>query len=334
MNTPKTLVAACLFFCVSTAQAQTPDAFEQNRHIGRGVNILGYDPIWRSRDQARFQAHHFQLLKQAGFDSVRVNLHAFRHMGPAPDYVLSPAWFATLDWVLDEAANNNLYVILDFHEFNTMGKDPEANKAKFLAFWSQVAEHCRTTPPSVVFEILNEPNSKLTPALWNTYLQQALSIIRQQNPTRTVIVGPAFWNNINHLEELELPADDPNLIVTVHYYSPFEFTHQGASWTEHKDKSGITWDGTDPQRTAIRSDFEKAAAWAKQHNRPFFVGEFGAFDKAPMDSRARWTDAVTRTIESLGGSWAYWQFDSDFILYDIPHNTWITPIRDALIPSP
>ena len=36
--------------CVASAL----DAFVQNQRLGRGVNILGYDPIWRSRDQARF----------------------------------------------------------------------------------------------------------------------------------------------------------------------------------------------------------------------------------------------------------------------------------------
>ena len=45
------------------AQPQPLDACEQNRRLGRGVNILGYDPIWRSRDQARFQEKHFRLLK-------------------------------------------------------------------------------------------------------------------------------------------------------------------------------------------------------------------------------------------------------------------------------
>jgi endoglucanase len=62
------------------AQPAAPDAFEQNRKLGRGVNIIGYDPIWRARDQARFQEKHFRLLRAAGFSSVRINLHPLRHM--------------------------------------------------------------------------------------------------------------------------------------------------------------------------------------------------------------------------------------------------------------
>ena len=49
-----------------------------------------------------------------------------------------------------------------------------------------------------------------------------------------------------------------------------------------------------------------------------------------MASRARYTEAIARTAESLGWSWAYWQFDSDFILYDIDKEQWVEPILEAL----
>ena len=70
----------CLQVCV---HAQPLDAFEQNRRLGRGVNIIGYDPLWRSPEQARFHEKHFRLIKGAGFQSVRVNLHPFGSMDPA-----------------------------------------------------------------------------------------------------------------------------------------------------------------------------------------------------------------------------------------------------------
>ena len=38
------------------------------------------------------------------------------------------------------------------------------------------------------------------------------------------------------------------------------------------------------------------------------------------------------TAESFGWSWACWQFDSDFILYDSPARRCVEPIRDALLP--
>jgi endoglucanase len=297
------------------------------------VNILGYDPIWRSRDQARFQAKHFRLLKEAGFQSVRVNLHAFRHMDRTTPWTLRPEWLATLDWVVAQATTNGLQVILDLHEFNAMGQDAPALKAQFLSFWRQLSQHCRTAPDSVLFEILNEPCKTLTPDLWNQYLREALGVIRESNPTRTVIVGPAFWNSIDHLGELELPAADRHLIVTVHYYKPMAFTHQGAPWSSEKDRSGVTW-GAEAERQAVRDDFARVSRWASEHGRPVFLGEFGAYDKAPAESRARYVAFVARTAEAAGWSWAYWQFDSDFLLWDMDRDTWVETTLRALIPLP
>jgi endoglucanase len=313
------------------SQAGTADAFEQNRKLGRGVNILGYDPIWRARAQGRFQARHFLRLKEAGFNSVRINLQPYRGMDPTNGYALSESWFELLDWAVREAQAQDLRVILDLHEFIPMGSDPVTNKVKFLAFWRQLSAHYQGAPESVLFEVLNEPSGKLTPALWNDYLAEALAIIREKHPTRAVIVGPGYWNSIDHLDELELPAADHNLIVTVHYYTPMDFTHQGAAWANRKDKLGIEWLGTEAELGVLRRDFDKASGWAKEHNRPLFLGEFGAYDKAPMESRVRYLTSVVRAAEQRGWSWAYWQFDSDFILYDIGRDKWIEPIRRALI---
>jgi endoglucanase len=329
------ILAAVVCAGISAHGQGTPhpgmDPFEQNRLIGRGVNILGYDPIWRSRDQARFQAKHFALIKQAGFNSVRVNLHPFAYMNPTNYWRLSDSWIQALNWTLVQANKQGLTTILDLHEYGALADDPGTNEIKFISFWKQMAQRYRLAPANVMYELLNEPNGKLTPQLWNDYLQAGLAVIREKDPYRTVIVGPAFWNSIGHLPELELP-DDPNLIVTVHYYEPMDFTHQGASWAKREGKVGVTWDGTKEQLDKIDRDFDKANTWAKEHHRAIFLGEFGAYDKAPMDSRARYTAAVARAAEKRGWSWAYWQFDSDFVVYDMTHDAWVRPILEALIP--
>jgi endoglucanase len=317
------------------SQAAVPagtDGSAQNRSLGRGVNVLGYDPIWNSFDQGRFKERYFNMIRAGGFDTLRVNLYPFRHMGPAPDFALSNSWWQTTEWVVTNALAANLNVILDLHEYEITGKDAGGNKAKFLAFWRQVAPHFKDAPDKVLFEILNEPNGKMTPELWNQSLAEALAIIRESNPTRTVIIGPAFWNSIGHLAELKLPESDRHLIVTVHYYQPMEFTHQGAPWANPVPKLGAVWQGTPDERATIAADFAKAQAWAGEHRRPIFLGEFGAYDKGEMPSRGRWTDCVARTAEKNGWSWAYWQFDSDFIVYDISKEQWVEPIHKALIP--
>ncbi len=313
-----------------SSQTEKVNVFEQNKLLGRGVNVLGYDPIWKSTSEGRFQEEHFKLLRNAGFNHVRINLHPFRDAkvgGKVDD-----DYWQLLDRTIQQALNHQLVAILDFHEFMEMAKDPASKHDRFLAVWKRIAHRYQDAPSSVFFEILNEPNEDLTPELWNRFLREALSIIRETNPNRTVIIGPAQWNNIDLLEKLDLPEKDQNIIVTVHYYKPFEFTHQGTPWTGLKDKTGVPWSGNEQELQAMLRDFEKAQAWAKKHNRPLYLGEFSAYEKADMPSRVRYVNSVARQAEKMGWSWAYWQFDSDFILYDIPNHRWIEPIRDALIP--
>ncbi len=245
--------------------APTPDAFGRNKRLGRGVNVLGYDPIWQDRQKARFQGKYFGLVHEAGFNHIRVNLHPFRDAKLGTDGKPSDAWFETLDWTVGYSLANRLMVILDFHEFEAMGDDPARNKDRFLAVWRQIAEHCKDFPDDVFFEILNEPNKKVTAAAWNPLLREALAIIRQSNPNRMVIVGPTSWNDINDLDKLDLPEQDRNLIVTVHYYNPFSFTHQGAAFAGLKDKTGVPWNGTEKDQQAVLKDFDKAQAWAQKH---------------------------------------------------------------------
>ena len=248
-----------LFFAAFFGCCQSEvNAFEQNRKLGRGVNIIGYDRIWYSFQRARFKEKHFKLIKQAGLDFVRINLHPFRHMDKDNDFTLSRHWFEVLDWAVTNSLENDLTVIIDMHEFNAIGDDPEGKKEMFLSFWRQVAPIYKNAPKEVMFEILNEPCREITPELWNEYFKEALSIIRKSNPDRTVVIGPAHRNKIEYLDKLELPKKDRNIIVTIHYYEPFNFTHQGASWAgDLKDKIGVKWQGSDEEKKISLTTLKK-----------------------------------------------------------------------------
>jgi len=248
-------------------------------------------------------------------------------------FELREHWWKVLDWAVENALANGLMIILDMHEYHAMADDPVARKNMWLTFWKQVAERYQNSSDDVLFELLNEPNGKLNSELWNDFLLEGLAVVRNSNPHRTVIIGPAQYNQINQLDSLILPEKDRNIIVTIHYYSPMAFTHQGASWVGRTDSLGVQWLGNAEEKQAILDDFAQAQNWSKKHNRPLFLGEFGVYDKADMESRTRYLSFLIETIENLGWSWAYWQFDSDFILYDIDNEHWIEPVLKALIPK-
>src|SRR5690606_20082043 len=112
--------------------------------------------------------------------------------------------------------------------------------------------------------------------------------------------------------------------VTVHMYEPFQFTHQGASWVNGADAwRGRRWTGSESERAFVTGILERASSWGEANNRPIFVGEFGAYSAADMESRALWTAHVARECERLGMSWAYWEFMSGFGLYLSQNDTFL-----------
>lgn len=309
------------------------DAFAQNARLGHGVNILGWDPLWQDRSQGRFKQVDFKLIKEAGFNHVRMNLHPLRDGKPTATGQLKEEFFQTMDWAVDQALANGLLVVLDFHDDLAISPDPDGKRKEFLDCWTAIAEHCQHRPDTVLFELLNEPAGKFTYDSWGEYWRAALAIIRQSNPNRTVIIGPAPWYHFDELDHLRLPAEDQNIIASVHYYGPFPFTHQGTPWTSQKDKIGVSWTGTESELQALDLDLAKVADWAKANHRPIYLGEFGTYEKADLDSRVRWTATVARRFEKQGWSWGYWQFANDFALFDLNTQKWVEPLREALLPK-
>jgi endoglucanase len=302
--------------------------------LGHGVNLGNMleaprEGAWG----ATIQEDYFSIIRQAGFTVLRVPIRWAAHVSPAPDYTLDPAFLSRVDWVVTQAEKNNLQAILDYHNDDALMHDPDVNADRFVAIWKQIAGRYKDAPGSILFELLNEPNGKLDAPRWNDLLAKTMAAVRMTNPNRTIVVGPVQWNGIGALPKLVLPDNDRNLLVTVHFYDPMTFTHQGAGWVQGSDKwLGNTW-GTDAEKQAVTQAFDKAAAWGGAHQRPIFLGEFGAFSKGDMASRARWTAFVARTAESHGFPWAYWEFCSGFGVYDPQARAWRQPLLDALMPK-
>ena len=310
-------------------------AYEQNARLGRGVNLgNALESVSEGEWGVTLEEEFFDLIEQGGFDLVRVPIRWSAHAAETAPYTIDPVFFDRIDWVVEQASKRGLNVVLNIHHYEEIMEQPRDHKERFLSFWDQISRYYRNAPDSVYFELLNEPFGTLDAISWNQFANEAIQVIRASNPQRTIIVGPGNWNSISNLYDLRLPETDRNLIVTVHYYLPFHFTHQGAEWVAYSEAwLGTRWNATQDEKMAIDRDFDAALKWSRQFSRPIFVGEFGAYSKADIDLRHRWTDFMARSIEKRGFSWAYWEFCAGFGVYDQEKQAWNEPILTALIPQ-
>lgn len=318
-----------IFFMEKIAMANS------NLPISRGVNLgNALEAPFEGQWGVVIKDEFFKVIKDAGFDHVRIPVRWNSYAEYNPPYKLSPFIFERVDHLIDEAFKNNLYVIINIHHYEEIMQKPEEHRERFLKLWEQISEHYKDYPDRLYFELLNEPCMNLKSYLWNEYLSEAIKVIRKTNPTRKIIVGPTDWNSLFRLNELKIPKDDKNIIVTFHYYNPFNFTHQGAEWVSPSPPIGVKWTGTEEEKRSVERELDIAVEWAKRNgNPPLYMGEFGAYSKADMESRVRWTSFVARTAEKKGIAWAYWEFCSGFGIYDAANKKWRTELLKALIPE-
>jgi endoglucanase len=336
----KIFFASLLFLTIiHQNSAQNLTISEINKKLGKGINMgnmFEATPLETSWGNP-FQNDYFERISKLGFNSVRVPIRwdlPDRTAQNAP-YTVNPVFLARIKTILDNAIANKLYVIINMHHHDEIFTDPDKVKPRFLSQWEQIATYFKDYNQSLLFEIMNEPHDKLTPELWNVFMADGLKVVRKTNPTRAVVLGPGDFNSLGAIPKLKLP-DDKNIILSIHYYNPFQFTHQGADWigTQANDWLGTKWEDLDIERNQVESEFSGLKTFQKQTNIPVHIGEFGAFSKADIASRNKWTTFLARWFEQQGYSWAYWEFSAGFGIYDTATSTYKQSLVDALIKNP
>ena len=260
----------------------------------------------------------------AGFASVRLPVRWSNHASADAPFTIDSPFMARVESVVDKLLTKGFVVVLNMHHYRQLdGDQPDAGEfavasaaidVRFVILWEQLAAHFKGRGDRLVFELYNEPHGRINGEAWNVLAARALGVVRKTNPDRVVVIGPTSWNNASDLRLLKMP-NDANLIATVHNYSPFTFTHQGAEWISPVMPVGVVCCNT-VQQSELTAPLDIAAAWSAAKRYPIYVGEFGAYSKADDASRSDFNRKMRAAMEARGMSWAYWEFAAGFGVYD------------------
>jgi endoglucanase len=297
-------------------------------NVGKCVNLSNMlDAPTEGAWGPAFADDDFAIIKAAGFSSVRIPVAFSAHADTAPPYAIDPAFLARVRHAVTLASAAKLNVLLDMHHYDAMMRDPDAEAPRFFALWRQVAQAFADAPSSVWFELLNEPNDKLTNDRLGALYAPALAAIRATNPKRPVIVGPE-WNNLDKMLAFEMP-DDPYVAPSFHYYDPFLFTHQGAPWPKPAPPMGRSF-GSAADRSELDRNVAKVRDYMARTGRVPILGEYGAQDdpRVPLAQRVRYYGAVSSAFAFVGVASCAWGYRSGFRIREGDH--WLPGIVEAI----
>ena len=329
----------------------------------RGINLgNALDAPSEGAWGVTLQPNHFAMAKAAGLDHVRLPVRFSAHAEQRAPFSIEEPLLQRVDWAIDQAAQHGLSIIIDLHHYEELMKKPSENGERLVGLWKQIAQRYQGKPPSVAFELINEPCDELKSELLNPITARALAAVRATNPTRLVFVDSFFWASADQLKNLELPQDQ-NLVPSFHDYQPILFTHQGMPWMGPEFQTrGVIFPGppgapvtpvpagqqTDWVKNwfasynsapiadnangpkAIFDYFKTVEEYVKSTKRRVYMGEFGVSDNVDPKSREQWLRIVRQEAEKRQIGWALWDDGGRFRAMNVQQGNWVAAIRAGL----
>jgi endoglucanase len=239
--------------------------------------------FWKSYRENYITQADIHLIRQSGFNSIRVPLHyKFFESDDAEGFTL-------LDHVVQWAHQENLYLILDLHAapggqtgkniddsdgYPWLFSDPSAQDHA-VAIWQRLARHYRNNPTVLGYDLLNEPIPNypkvevLNPLLEPLYKRLATAI-RKIDTHHILILGGAQWDGNFSVFG---PPFDKNVVYTFHRY------HAA------------------PEDATVR----KYIDFRNQYQVPIWLGESG-------ENSDEWIAEFVRVLEKNDIGWAFWPY--------------------------
>jgi endoglucanase len=333
----------CIAFAKSTPTLgqQRALAFQRAASLNNGINISWLEQTWETDaiNKVPVIAKDFKLIKQLGFKSVRlpVAFEYFHNKNIPTDRV-----FERVAQVWKHCERNGLKLVIDYHYGTLADSNYTAETARVIKTWTMVAKRFKAISVNdLFFEIYNEP-PPMNPQLWKDAAYNIVTAIRKVDPKRTLLVGASNYNSIYELSRMVRLADE-NIIYTFHFYEPFFFTHQGASWVgDQVSTTGVpfpynvekfpllnpkakgTWGETnyyqykkDGNEGSIKDKLQIVKNWAGKYYVPILCTEYGVYNQyADPDSRCRYIKAMHNALTQLKIPGMLWEYNGNFSIFN------------------
>ncbi|NQT24404.1 cellulase family glycosylhydrolase [candidate division KSB1 bacterium] len=338
---------------------------EKKFTVQRGTNISHWLSQSDRRGEERvawFTEKDVAYLASLGFDHLRIPVDEEQLWDEAGNKELEA--FALLQSSLDWSEKYGLRAIVDLHilrshYFNAIDiplwTDPAAQD-HFVQLWRELSTELKDRPAHLVaYELMNEAVAE-DPDDWNQLVARAFSVVREQEPERVIVIGSNRWQIVDTFDVLKVPENDPNILLSFHFYTPMTFTHHQASWwrnggeytgpvkypgliVEEKDLDGFPENVQETTRNnngvfnadTLEAMLEKPLKKREELGLPLYCGEWGCLPTVPEKDRMQWYTDMRTMLEKNDIGWATWDYKGDFGIRNRETGEPVEPLIEVLL---
>lgn len=270
-------------------------------------------------------------VKKAGFNAVRIPVSWNEHMNGNK---IDGDWLNRVNEVVDYVIDNDMYAIINVHHddytwLNPSKADEAAVKAKLVSIWEQLSDRFKNYDQHLLFEGMNEPRIIGGQDEWtggtaeereviNHLFQAFVDTVRKSggnNSSRALIItSHAASIEADAVNDIVVPDDD-RIIVSIHYYSPWDFAG---------GENGKSDWGSDSEKKELDKGFDFLKSKFIDKGVPVIIGEFGATNKNNDSVRASYMEYYVKSAKSRGITCFIWDNGTkdEFGLLDRNSLTW------------
>ena len=315
-------------------------AFKRAKSLDNGVSISWLEQTWNKDILAKngLKSTDLALLKKLGFKSIRIPV-AFEYFDS--EHIPVEQLFSYIDNIVKQCDLYGLKLIIDYHYGNLNDTNYAAETQRVINVWLRLTKKYKNMGyDNLFFELYNEP-LHMNPQIWKDAAYNIVTAIRKIDKQRTLIIGASNYNSIYELSRFVRLADE-NIIYTFHFYEPFLFTHQGATWVGDQEATigvpfpynaqtfpaiNIKTRGTDGEKNydkykldgneqSLRDKLQLVKDWGNKYDVPVICGEYGVYNQyADLDSRCRYIKAMRQTLKVLNIPGIMWDYNGSFSIF-------------------
>lgn len=293
----------------------------------RGYKIENFEIAWGAPVTTK---EIFEDLKERGFNTVRIPVAWSNLMGS--NYEIHPGLMDRVEEIVNMVLDSGMFAIVNIHWdggwITNFSSEYSETLKKYRRIWEQISNRFRNYDEHLIFEAMNEEgyfndlwdrysgggDKKLAFDLLKNINQTFVDIVRRSggtNKTRYLLVsGYATDIDLTCSPEFSMPADrEGRLILSVHYYTPSNFTiiEEDASWGKAVSKWGSV---TEVDR--LKKDLNKMKVNFVDMGIPVIIGEYGAAVKnKDPESVRKYIYKVASTAWEMGMCPILWDGSGD-----------------------